>query len=134
MPIVGLAKQFEEVYVQGQSDPIDLPPDTTASRTFQAIRDEAHRFAINYHRLLRQKRQTESELDAIPNLGPKRKKLLLAAFGSVEEVRKASFDELATVLPAALAKAVFNAVSHAPPKAKKKFKVSMPKRASNGEE
>ncbi|HMF32039.1 MAG TPA: excinuclease ABC subunit UvrC, partial [Candidatus Lokiarchaeia archaeon] len=133
LPIVGLAKQFEEVYVTGQSDPIDLPPDTVASRTFQAIRDEAHRFAINYHRLLRQKHATESELDAIPGLGPKRKKLLIAAFGSVDAIKKASFDELATVLPATLARAAFNALSHASPKEKKKFKVRLPKPSGNGE-
>ncbi|OLS14051.1 MAG: excinuclease ABC subunit C, partial [Promethearchaeota archaeon CR_4] len=130
-PIIGLAKQEEQVYVPGQSDPISLDPSSTASRVFQAIRDEAHRFAVTYHRLLRQKAETTSDLETIPGVGPKRHKQLLATFGSIEGIKHASLDELKTVLPSSIAQTVFNAISSQNNKPeKKKFKVWLPKNPS----
>ena len=128
-PIIGLAKREEEVYVSGQSDPINLEPTSTASRTFQAIRNEAHRFAVTYHRLLRQKAESASELETIPGVGPKRHKQLLATFGSIDGIKRASLDELKTVLPSSIAQTVFNAISSQNTKPeKKKFKVWLPKK------
>lgn len=131
-PIIGLAKQEEEVYIPGQSDPINLNPTSTSSRVFQAIRDEAHRFAVTYHRLLRQKSEIASELDAIPGVGPQRRKQLLAAFGSIDGIKRASLDDLKTVLPASVAQTLLNAFSsqNAKPE-KKKFKVWLPKKSSS---
>ncbi len=128
-PIIGLAKREEEVYISGQSEPINLEPASTASRVFQAIRDEAHRFAVTYHRLLRQKSETTSELDALPGVGPKRRKELLAAFGSIDGVKRASLDELKTVLPSSIAQTVFKSFSSQTAKPEKKqFKVWLPKK------
>ncbi len=130
-PIIGLAKREEEVFIPGRPDPIDLDSASTASRVFQAIRDEAHRFAVTYHRLLRQKSETTSELDAITGIGPKRRKQLMATFGSMDGVKKASLDELQTVLPASVAQTLFNALAAQKEQPeKKKFKVWLPKKPS----
>lgn len=130
-PVIGLAKREEEVYIPGRSDPINLDPASTASRVFQAIRDEAHRFAVTYHRLLRQKSETTSELDAIIGVGPKRRKQLLATFGSIDGIKRASLDDLKTVLPASVAETLFNAfAAQKTQPEKKKFKVWLPKKPS----
>ena len=95
VPLTGLAKRFEELYLPGRSDPIVLPRRSQALYLVQRIRDEAHRFAITYHRDVRGKRALRSELDEIAGIGPGRKKALLKHFGSVRRIREASVDEVA---------------------------------------
>ena len=109
IPIVSLAKQFEEVYIPGQSEPIRIPRQSEALYLLQRIRDESHRFAITYHRQLRDKRMTKSALDDIAGLGPSRKARLLKEFGSVTAVKKATEDELLALswLPAEVARNVW---------------------------
>ena len=94
IPIVALAKQFEEVYVPGQSEPIRIPRQSEALYLLQRLRDESHRFAVTYHRQLRNKRMTKSVLDDITGLGPARKARLLKEFGSVKAVKGATEAEL----------------------------------------
>jgi excinuclease ABC subunit C len=98
IPAVGLAKQHEEIYVQDLSEPVVLPRASQALYLVQRIRDEAHRFAIMYHRGLRKKSGMQSALDTIPGVGPKRKKALLRKFGSVRGIREASADEIAATV------------------------------------
>jgi excinuclease ABC subunit C len=98
IPVCGLAKQYEEIYVQDVSEPIRLPRDSEALYLVQRIRDEAHRFAITYHRQLRGKKATQSVLDSIPGIGPKRKRALLRKFGSVKGVREATLDDVAATV------------------------------------
>ena len=109
IPVASLAKQFEEVFLPGQSDPVRLPRQSEALYLLQRIRDESHRFAITYHRQLRDKRMTKSILDDIPGLGPGRKKRLIKEFGGVRKVQRASFEELVALswLPDAVAAAVY---------------------------
>jgi excinuclease ABC subunit C len=95
VPLTGLAKRFEELFVPGRAAPIVLPRRSQALYLVQRIRDEAHRFAITYHRDVRGKRALRSELDEIPGIGPGRKKALLKRFGSVRRIREASVDEVA---------------------------------------
>ncbi|MBM7624167.1 excinuclease ABC subunit UvrC [Sporohalobacter salinus] len=95
--IIGLAKKKEEVFVEGKSDPIILPRDSEALYLLQRVRDEAHRFAVNYHRKLRSRRVTHSMLDDIPGIGQKRRERLLQYFGSLDKIRKASVEELSEV-------------------------------------
>jgi len=95
VPLAGLAKRFEELYVPGQSDPIVLPQKTQGLYLVQRIRDEAHRFAITYHRNVRGKRALASVFDEVPGIGPARKKALLKRFGSVRRIREASVEEVA---------------------------------------
>lgn len=94
IPIAGLAKEFEEIYLPGRPDPIRLPGNSKALFLLQRVRDEAHRFAVNYHRKLREKEGMESSLLNIPGVGAKRLKRLLTRFGSVEGIRAATLDEL----------------------------------------
>jgi len=89
IPMISLAKQLEEVYVPGKSEPLNLPSDSDASHLLQCIRDEAHRFAIGFNRASREKKMTESALDKIPGIGPKLRKRLLTYFGSVQKIREA---------------------------------------------
>src|SRR3990170_4985119 len=98
VPAAGLAKRNEELFVKDRSDPIVLPRTSQALFLVQRIRDEAHRFAITYHRGLRQKRGMQSALDAVPGIGPKRKKALLRKFGSVKAIREAPVDEIAATV------------------------------------
>ena len=98
IPAVGLAKQHEEIYVQDVSEPIVLPRTSQALYLVQRIRDEAHRFAITYHRGVRKKVGFQSALDTIPGVGPKRRKALLKKFGSVRGIREASVEEVATTV------------------------------------
>ena len=95
VPLSGLAKRFEELHLPGQSAPVVLPRRSQALYLVQRIRDEAHRFAITYHRDVRGKRALRSELDDIAGIGPGRKKLLLKRFGSVRRIREASVSEVA---------------------------------------
>lgn len=95
--VIGLAKEYEHVFVPEVSSPIILPPASPAMHLLQRIRDEAHRFAISYHRKLRSGEIEHSLLDEIPGVGPKRKRNLLKHFGSLEQVKKARVDEIAQV-------------------------------------
>ena len=97
IPTVGLAKQHEELYLPGRPEPVILPRDSQGLYLLQRIRDEAHRFAITYHRKLRDARTTQSILDEIPGIGPRRRKALLERFGSLEAIRQATVEELAAV-------------------------------------
>jgi len=99
VPAVGLAKRFEEIVwdVTNLSPAIRLPMDSNALQVLQRIRDEAHRFALTYHRKLREKRIRASRLDEIEGIGDKRKEILLAHFGSVDRMKKASLEELEAV-------------------------------------
>jgi excinuclease ABC subunit C len=97
IPVAGLAKEHEWLYVPGQSEPIVLPPNSAALHLVMRIRDEAHRFAITYHRQRRGKAMTHSALDALAGVGPVRKKRLLTAFGSLAAIKRASVDEIAAV-------------------------------------
>jgi excinuclease ABC subunit C len=98
IPTVGLAKQHEEIYVQDVSEPVILPRASEALYLVQRVRDEAHRFAITYHRGVRAKASIQSALDNISGVGPKRKKALLRKFGSVRGIREASVDEIAATV------------------------------------
>ncbi|MDF2439922.1 MAG: excinuclease subunit, partial [Abditibacteriota bacterium] len=95
IPTVGLAKQFELLFVPDKSDPIALPRNSSALHLLQRIRDEAHRFAITHHRKKRGKAAIHSLLDDIPGIGETRRNSLLEHFGSVQKIRAASVDELA---------------------------------------
>jgi excinuclease ABC subunit C len=96
-PIVGLAKEFEEIYRPGRPLPLRLPEDSGALKLLQRIRDEAHRFANSFHSLLLKKRISESVLDEIPGVSESRKKSLLETFGSVERIRKSSVEKISSV-------------------------------------
>jgi excinuclease ABC subunit C len=109
IPVAALAKQFEEVYLPGRADPLRIPRTSESLYLLQQIRDEAHRFAITYHRNLRGKRMTASVLDAVPGLGPGRKKRLVRELGGVNAVKAASLDSLHDLswLPERVADAVY---------------------------
>jgi excinuclease ABC subunit C len=98
IPTVGLAKQHEEIFVQDVSEPVVLPRTSQALYLVQRVRDEAHRFAITYHRSVRKKSGFRSALDTIPGIGPVRKKALLKKFGSVRGVREATTEEVAATV------------------------------------
>ncbi|MGA9406091.1 MAG: excinuclease ABC subunit UvrC [Bacteroidota bacterium] len=97
-PIISLAKRLEEVFVPDESDPVPIPKTSSALRLLQQIRDEAHRFAITFHRSLRDKRTLQTELDLIEGVGKKRAKELLEAFGSVQGVKFATAAQLAEIV------------------------------------
>ena len=108
LAVASLAKQFEEVYLPGCPDPVRIPRDSSAIYLLQQIRDEAHRFAITYHRELRAKRMTKGALDGIPGLGKTRRERLVAELGGVRAVRAASLGQLRALpwLPDRVAEAV----------------------------
>jgi excinuclease ABC subunit C len=97
IPAIGLAKQQEEVFAPGRPDPLPIPRDSEGLYLLQRVRDEAHRFAIGYHRKLRTKAGLRSRLDEIPGIGDKRRTGLLKRFRSLEAIRQASIEELASV-------------------------------------
>jgi len=97
IPLFSLAKREEEIFRIGSSEPIILPTDSLSLLFMQRIRDEAHRFALAYHRRIRDKEVKASKLDIIPGIGEKRKKLLLRYFSSIEEIKKASITEISKV-------------------------------------
>jgi excinuclease ABC subunit C len=98
VPVCGLAKQEEEIFVADVADSIDHPRTSEALYLVQRIRDEAHRFAITYHRKVRGKAATQSVLDGIPGIGPKRKRALIRKFGSVKNLRAAPTEEIAATV------------------------------------
>jgi excinuclease ABC subunit C len=108
IPVAGLAKQFEEVFVTGRSTPVEIPRGSEALFMLQRIRDEAHRFANTFHRERRAKRMTASALDGIPGLGEARRIKLTKAMGGVNAVKKASLDDLLALsfLPEQVARAI----------------------------
>jgi excinuclease ABC subunit C len=110
--VVSLAKRIEEVFVPGRPDPLLLPHDTPALQLLQRVRDEAHRFAIEFHRGRRDKAMTRSVLDELPGVGPSRKRALLAHFGSPERFLEASREELEAVpgLPGKVARSIYEHV------------------------
>ena len=116
LSLAGLAKENEWLYVPGQSEPIVLPPNSAALHLVMRIRDEAHRFAVTYHRQRRGKEMTRSAVDALAGVGPVRKKRLLTAFGSAAGIRRASVDEIAAVkgMTPALASRVKAALEKSP--------------------
>jgi excinuclease ABC subunit C len=97
LPLIGLAKQREEVFFPGQSEPLLIPHERGALKLLQRIRDEAHRFANGYNELLYRRRMKESALDDCPGMSPRRKALLLGKFGSLSRIRKAEASEIATI-------------------------------------
>lgn len=94
IPVIGLAKEFEEVFVPQSNKPIIIPHNKESLHILQRVRDEAHRFGVTYHRKLRSRKLTESELDHIQGIGKKRKLALLRDFGDIDGISKASVDEL----------------------------------------
>jgi excinuclease ABC subunit C len=95
--ICGLAKENEELFLPGRSDSILLPRDSQALFLVQRIRDEAHRFALTFHRAKRSRATFQSSLDTVPGVGPGRKRALMRKFGSVKAIREASVEQLAAV-------------------------------------
>ncbi len=97
LPLAGLAKEREELFLPGRAEPVVLPPTSAALYLVQRLRDEAHRFAITYHRTLRDRRTVRSAFDDLPGVGPKRKRELLKVFGSIKRVREAPVEQIAAV-------------------------------------
>ncbi|MCH7997675.1 MAG: excinuclease ABC subunit C, partial [Chloroflexi bacterium] len=98
IPLASIAKQFEEIFRPDSSEPIILPRSSQALYLVQRLRDEAHRFAITFHRQLRKKSGVRSAMDSVPGIGPKRKKALIRHFGSVKGIREAPIDDIAAVV------------------------------------
>jgi excinuclease ABC subunit C len=90
-------RRGERFFLPGRSEPIELPPDSGGLHLLLRVRDEAHRFALGYHRKLRKLKSFKSGLDEIPGIGPKRKKLLLRHFGSLKKIREATMADLTAV-------------------------------------
>jgi excinuclease ABC subunit C len=113
--VIGLAKRLEEVWVPGEADPVILPRNSEGLYLLQRVRDEAHRFAIGYHRSKRSKRMTASALDSVPGLGDARRKALVTHFGSLARLRQASVADIIAVpgIGAATAAAVLEALGGA---------------------
>jgi excinuclease ABC subunit C len=114
--VIGLAKRLEEIWVPGEPDPLIMPRNSEGLYLLQRVRDEAHRFAITFHRSKRSKRMTASALDAIPGLGEHRRKALVTHFGSVAKLKQASVDEITAVpgIGVTTATAVLEALGVAP--------------------
>lgn len=110
IPVVGLAKKLEEVFVPGNSDPIVIDRGEESLYLLQRLRDEAHRFAITYHRKLRDRSMVDSILDDVPGIGSGRKKALIRRFGSVKKMRSAEIGDLAEVVPDRVAKDLYVAL------------------------
>ena len=110
IPVAALAKTFEEVFVPGRSDPVAIPRGSEALFLLQRVRDEAHRFAISYHRQVRGKGMTTSALEGVPGLGPGRRTRLLRHYGTLRALRAGSLDDLLALawLPDAVARAVYD--------------------------
>jgi excinuclease ABC subunit C len=108
-PIIGLAKRLEEVYLPGDSEPQNIPKTSSALKLLQQIRDEAHRFAITYHRKLRRKRSLKSLLDEIDGVGPARRNIILTHFGTVRNLQEASLEQIESVdgIPKSVAAQIF---------------------------
>ncbi len=110
IPVIGLAKRMEEVFLPGDPEPLRIPRDADALYLLQQVRDEAHRFALAYHQQLRSKSMVDSVLDDVPGVGPKRKRDLIKHFGSLKRMRQAGVDELARVVPGPVAADLYSAL------------------------
>jgi len=110
IPAIGLAKKLEEVFVPGRSDPIVIQRGEESLYLLQRVRDEAHRFAITYHRKLRDRSMVRSALDDVDGIGPVRKKALMRTFGSVKKMREANIEQLGEVVPDRVASALYEAL------------------------
>jgi excinuclease ABC subunit C len=110
LPSVGLAKKLEEVYLPGRPDPLVIPRGEESLYLLQRVRDEAHRFAITYHRKLRDRSMVDSVLDDVRGIGAGRKKALIRRFGSVKRMREAEIDDLAEVVPDKVASDLYDAL------------------------
>jgi excinuclease ABC subunit C len=110
IPVIGLAKKMEEVYLPGEPEPIQIPRDAEALYLLQQVRDEAHRFANEYHQKLRSKSMVDSVLDEVPGIGSKRKKDLIKHFGSLKRIRSASEADLGEVVPSQVASDLYAAL------------------------
>jgi excinuclease ABC subunit C len=110
--VIGLAKRLEEVWVPSEPDPIIMPRNSEGLYLLQRVRDEAHRFAITYHRSKRSKRMTASALDSVPGLGEHRRKALVTHFGSIARLKEATVDQITAVpgIGVATANAVLEAL------------------------
>ncbi|MGB9664094.1 MAG: excinuclease ABC subunit UvrC [Ignavibacteria bacterium] len=106
--IIGLAKRLEEIYMPDKKEPLQIPKTSSSLKLLQQIRDEAHRFAITFHREKREKRIIKSELEEIQGIGPKTIQTLLTKFGSVEQIKKLKLEQIAEVIGQSKAKLVFN--------------------------
>jgi excinuclease ABC subunit C len=116
IPMASLAKENEEVFIPGSPKPVYIAKDSPALHILQRARDEAHRFAISYHRRLRHKEGITSALDYISGIGPRRKKSLLKKFGSIEAIKEASLEELSQTegITPAIAQKVKDFLSNSP--------------------
>lgn len=114
-PIIGLAKRLEEVFFPGEHDSIIIPKTSSSLKLLQRVRDEAHRFAITYHRDKRSKRTIASELDDIPGVGPRTREKLIKHFGSVKKIREAFVEDLEDVIGKVVAKRISDYYNNAPP-------------------
>lgn len=112
IPIIGLAKRLEEIYVPGRKNPIILPLDSPGLLLLQRVRDEAHRFGLRLHRKLREKRAIKSILDDIPGIGPTRRTNLLKTFGSVEGIKSAKVEDVSKVVGEKLAKVILQKLTY----------------------
>src|SRR3989338_4685411 len=106
IPTIGLAKRIEEIFTQGRKNPILLPPTSIGLFLLQRIRDEAHRFAVTYHRKLRSRKSLTSVLDSISGVGPNKKRQLLQKFGSAKQIRGASLTAIASIVGAKAAEKI----------------------------
>lgn len=97
IPLIGLAKEFEEIYRPGEKEPLRLSHESGALKLLQRVRDESHRLANTYNAALRLRKISESLLDEFPNIGERRKAALLKKFGSIQRIRTASVEQIATV-------------------------------------
>ncbi|MDI6766342.1 MAG: excinuclease ABC subunit UvrC [Bacteroidota bacterium] len=98
LPIIAIAKRLEEVFIAGSSEPQTIPKTSSGLKLLQQIRNEAHRFAVTYHRTFRKKRTLQTELELIEGIGKKRAKRLLEIFGSVQDVKSAKFEHIAEII------------------------------------
>ncbi|MDP8959692.1 MAG: excinuclease ABC subunit UvrC [Actinomycetota bacterium] len=114
VPVVGLAKRMEEVYLPGKPEPLRIARDEEALYLLQRVRDEAHRFALDYHRRLRGKRMVDSLLDQVPGIGPARKRELLRRFGSLKRLRGADLEDLRRTLPERVAEDLYTRLRGGP--------------------
>jgi len=112
IPIIGLAKKFEEIFVPNQKEPIILPRNSNLLKIFQRVRDEAHRFAVKLHKKQREKRVQRSILDDIRGVGPATRNKLLRHFGSVDNIKKATPEAIVQVVGKKLADTIIEKLSN----------------------
>jgi excinuclease ABC subunit C len=112
IPIAGLAKREEEIYVPDREEPIRLERHDVALHLLQMVRDETHRFAVSSHRRRRSKRTLHSELDDLPGIGERRKRLLIERFGSVSAIKQASALDLINVLGKKVGQTLYDELHH----------------------